>query len=255
MGMRGFIAFLIGLVTAAFMVAMVIIVTQNDQSEQLSFLGLTFQGYVGWDLAAAAGLGFILAFLLLIPGRLASAWRLGDLSRQARALEQKMAVLREEYAKLEGQHDVLREEHAELRTAAMSVPLGAIVSAAHEAPDPPATTAMPTNFSERSERMKPPIFLPRIQFEAPERAMLAAPTQPAPRAPLRERLGERVAAGRAWADKHFETVRNGVQAIFQRRGGPEVNGTKGDSGESGESRESRNGEGFEGGALRGPDLV
>src|SRR5262245_52542941 len=214
MGMRGFIAFLIGLVTAAFMVAMVIIVTQNDQSEQLSFLGLTFQGYVGWDLAAAAGLGFILAFLLLIPGRLASAWRLGDLSRQARALEEKLAALRQEHAKLEGQHDVLREEHAELRTVALSVPIASAAVAAREPPELPdalGMTAMPTRFPESAERVKPPIFLPRFPLDVPEYMPFTTPSQaattrPAPRVPLLERLAAHVAAGHTWVLERIETV-------------------------------------------------
>ena len=224
--MRGFIAFLIGLMTAAFIAATGVIVTQNNQGEQVTFLGLTFQGYVGWDLAAAAGLGFILAFLLLIPGRLASAWRLGGLSRQARALEQKLAALRQEHAKLEGQHDLLREEHAELRTAAMSVPLASAALAARESLDPTGMAAMPTSFVEPEGRVKPPIFLPRIQLNPPESAEEsatwaaqagAATTRPAPRASLRERLGARVAAGRAWAYARFEVVQVWVRARFRRR--------------------------------------
>src|SRR5258707_11762671 len=58
LGMRVLLAFLIGLVTAAFVAAAVILVVQNGQGERLTFLGLSFSGYVGWDLAAAAGLGF-----------------------------------------------------------------------------------------------------------------------------------------------------------------------------------------------------
>src|SRR5262249_6380893 len=142
------------------------------------------------------------------------------------ALEQKLAALRQEHAKLEGQHDLLREEHAELRTAAMSVPLASAALAARESLDPTGMAAMPSGFAEPGERVKPPIFLPRIQLNPPETAeesgewadqARAATTRPAPRASLRERLGARVAAGPAWADAHFKVVKMWMRARFFRR--------------------------------------
>jgi len=155
--MRALPSFLIGLLTATFFVAAIILVVQNDKVEQITFLGQQFGGYVGWDLAAAAGLGVILAFLLLIPGRLASSWRSVGLTRQARELDAKLSALREEYARLQGEYSVLHVEHEELRTIAASQPLTVVVTQ----PDPPPT---------------PVIEAPRV----PRLIGLPKPTEPAP---------------------------------------------------------------------------
>ena len=156
--MRVLLAFLIGLVTAAFVAAAIILVVQNGQGERLTFLGLSFSGYVGWDLAAAAGLGFILAFLLLVPGRLASAWRSVGLGKQTRQLEERLATLRQEYARLEGEHGVLRDEHEQLRIVAASQPLTVTIAA------PPAL---------------PPAATPVVVDEAPRPLRLIGVPQPA----------------------------------------------------------------------------
>jgi uncharacterized membrane protein len=126
--MRALLWFLVGLLSAVFVAAAIVLIVQNGQSEQITFLGLRFSGYVGWDIAAGAALGLILAFLLLVPGRLASAWRTAGLNRQAQQLEEKLAALREEYARLQGQHGVLRDEHEQLRIAAASQPLTVYVT-------------------------------------------------------------------------------------------------------------------------------
>lgn len=132
--MRAFLSFLIGLFTAAVFVAGIILIAQNDHVEAITFMGQRFTGYVGWDLAAAAGLGVIVAFLLLVPGRLASSWRSVGLTRQAHELETKLASLREEYARLQGEYSVLHVEHEELRTIAASQPLTVVVTQPEAAP-------------------------------------------------------------------------------------------------------------------------
>jgi hypothetical protein len=134
--MRALISFFIGLLTAASLVAAIILIAQNDRIEQITFLGQRFDGYVGWDLVAAAGLGVILAFLLLIPGRLASSWRSVGLTRQARELDAKLSSLREEYARLQGEYSVLHVEHEELRTIAASQPLTVVVTQPDPEPAP-----------------------------------------------------------------------------------------------------------------------
>ena len=78
----------------------------------------------------------ILAFLLLIPGRLASSWRSVGLTRQARELDAKLSALREEYARLQGEYSVLHIEHEELRTIAASQPLTVVVTQPDPAPAP-----------------------------------------------------------------------------------------------------------------------
>src|SRR5262249_24906423 len=71
----------------------------------------TLQAGKGWIVAGAALLGFLLAFLLLIPGRLASAWRSWTAGRQAQALEERLLELRQAYARLQGSHRLLLDEH------------------------------------------------------------------------------------------------------------------------------------------------
>jgi uncharacterized membrane protein len=122
--MRTFIAFLIGIVMAAVVVGLRILVAENGQGEQFTFLGTTFQGDKGWLAAGAVALGFILAVLLLIPGRLASAWHRWTLGRQASALEDRLRVLREQHAELQGSHQRLLEEHQRVMQQLLS-PAGA----------------------------------------------------------------------------------------------------------------------------------
>jgi hypothetical protein len=109
--MRTLISFLIGIITAAVVVGLRILVAENGQGEQFTFLGTSFQGDKGWLMAGAVALGFLLAVLLLIPGRLASAWRRWTLGRQALVLEDRLRVLREQHAELQGSHRRLLEEH------------------------------------------------------------------------------------------------------------------------------------------------
>jgi len=137
--MRSFISFLIGMVaaTAAVVVGLGISVAQQEQSAQLALLGVSLQADQRWIVAGAAALGFLLALLLatllLIPDRLASARRTGALSRQARALEEQLRALREQYAQLQGGYRNLLDEHqrvmgkvlppAPAPTAALTAPL------------------------------------------------------------------------------------------------------------------------------------
>ena len=115
--MRTLISFLIGMVaaTAAAVVGLGISVAQQGQSAQFAFLGVSLQADQRWIVAGAAALGFLLALLLatllLIPDRLASARRAGMLSRQAQALEEQLRALREQYAQLQGGYRNLLQEH------------------------------------------------------------------------------------------------------------------------------------------------
>jgi len=109
--MRILMSFLVGIIMAAVAVGLGVLVTENSQSEHFMFLGIAFQGNKGWILAGAVVLGFLLAILLLIPGRLASARHRWTLRRQARAQEDSMRALREQHAELQGSHRSLLEEH------------------------------------------------------------------------------------------------------------------------------------------------
>jgi len=109
--MRTVIAFVVGIATAAVVVGLGVLVVQNTQSEQLTFLGSTLIVDKGGVVAGGVALGFVLAVLLLLPGRLASAWHRAQVRRQTQTLEQRLVALREEHARLHGGHQRLVEEH------------------------------------------------------------------------------------------------------------------------------------------------
>ena len=109
--MRTFISFLVGLLTAAVVVGLGVLVSQNGQDEQLSALGMSFQAEKGWIVAGAAALGFLLAVLVLIPGRLATSWQSWARRQQAQELANRLQALREQYAELQGRHRHLVAEH------------------------------------------------------------------------------------------------------------------------------------------------
>ena len=109
--MRVLVAFLAGIVAASILATLGILVGQNPQAVSYTFLDTPMHAGLGVVVGAAALLGFVLSFLLLVPGRLASAWRGLLLSRQTRLLEERLALLRDERAQLQGSHERLLEEH------------------------------------------------------------------------------------------------------------------------------------------------
>jgi uncharacterized membrane protein YgaE (UPF0421/DUF939 family) len=138
--MRSLISFLIGMVaaTAAAVVGLGISVAQQGQSAQFTFLGMSLQADQRWVVAGAVALGFLLALLLaallLIPDRVASARRSGALSRYARALEEQLRTLREQYAQLQGGYRNLLEEHQRV--------MGQVLPSGAAAPPTPVPGAM-----------------------------------------------------------------------------------------------------------------
>jgi hypothetical protein len=112
--MRVLIAFFVGIVTAAVVAGLGVLVIQDSQSEQYTFLGLTLAADKGVVVAGAAAVGFVLAVLLLLPGRIASAWHRAHIRQQTRTLEERLHVLREEQAHLHGGLQRLVEEHGQV---------------------------------------------------------------------------------------------------------------------------------------------
>jgi hypothetical protein len=109
--MRTVIAFFVGIATAAVVAGLGVLVVQDGQSEQFTFLGLTLAADQGVVVAGAVAVGFVLAVLLLLPGRIASAWHRAHIRQQTRTLETRMHALREAHAQLHGGHQRLVEEH------------------------------------------------------------------------------------------------------------------------------------------------
>jgi hypothetical protein len=109
--MRMLVSYLIGIITAVVIVALGVLVALNGQGASLTVPGASVQVTMGWLVAAAVALGGVLAFLILIPGRLASAWQRWLLGQRAQGLERRLQALREQHAELQGSHRRLVEEH------------------------------------------------------------------------------------------------------------------------------------------------
>ncbi len=155
--MRPPLSFLIGLLTVATAIALGILAVQNGQNASFSFLGNTFQASQGWAVAGAAALGFLLAFLLLIPGRLASIWRTWWLGRQAQTLEAKLLTLHEEHARLQGSHQRLLEEHRHV--------VDQVLARMEPARTPEATVVEASEQPHRIALISPPTQLSRAEQE------------------------------------------------------------------------------------------
>jgi hypothetical protein len=117
--MRALLTFAAGLAMAAILAAVGILALQNPQGEQLDFLGATVLGTAGLDVAAGATLGFVAALLLLLPGQVASTLHNATLGRKLKALEGRMAPLREQLEKLKLDHIRLQDDYRCLQDEAL----------------------------------------------------------------------------------------------------------------------------------------
>lgn len=117
--MRAVTGFLVGIIAALVALSLGVIVVQNSVSVDVIFLGNTYQAPTGWLLLIFSAVGFIVAFLLLIPGRLASAWRSWALSKQTHRLQDKLVDVQTQYALLEGELRLLRAERQQRTGAAL----------------------------------------------------------------------------------------------------------------------------------------
>ena len=112
--MRGVFRFIGLLIAAAIIAALAIFAAQNISGIPVRFLGPTFPGNIWWISAGSAVLGFVLAFLLLAPGRVAAGWRGRTLGREQARLRDELAVVRAREAYLRDEHEQLRAQHAQV---------------------------------------------------------------------------------------------------------------------------------------------
>jgi uncharacterized integral membrane protein len=134
--MRVLVAFVVGILAAGILATLGILVGQNSQTVSYTFMDAPMSAGLGALVGAAAILGFLLAFLLLVPGRLASAWRGLLLSRQTRQLEDRLAMLREQHAQLQGSHERLLEDHRQVIGKVLAPAAAASAHNGHAAPAP-----------------------------------------------------------------------------------------------------------------------
>lgn len=114
--MRGLRNFIVGILSAIIIVVLAIFAVQNLHGVTAHFLGWTFTANLWWVSIGSAVLGFILALLLLAPGRIASGWRARGLERNRLRVEQDMSALRQEHESLRAQHAHYQAELEGLQT-------------------------------------------------------------------------------------------------------------------------------------------
>jgi uncharacterized integral membrane protein len=132
--MRALIRF-IGLLLAAIIIAaLAIFAAQNIRLTPLRYLGMSFTGNVWWICVGSAVLGFILAFLLLAPGRVVSGWRGRTLGRERTRLQDELALVRAREAQLRAEHEQLRARHTQLTAERESLRQSAATGASTETP-------------------------------------------------------------------------------------------------------------------------
>lgn len=107
---------LLGLVAAVLVLALAVFALQNIGAVPVQFLGYRATGNVWWVVLAAAALGFVVAMLLMAPGRVAASWRIQGLWRQLQRQDQELATVRQQGADAEAEHNQLQQQYQQLQT-------------------------------------------------------------------------------------------------------------------------------------------
>jgi uncharacterized integral membrane protein len=113
--MRAFGRFILWLLALLIVVALVVFAIQNVAPVSAHFLGYAFTGDLWMIVAACAVLGFVLALLLMTPGRLSAGWRARSVSRSHAQTERELAAVQARHAQLQMEHDRLAASHAGLQ--------------------------------------------------------------------------------------------------------------------------------------------
>ena len=200
--MRAVIGFLVGIIAALVALSLGVIVVQNSASVFVTFLGRMYQAPTGWLLMIFSCIGFVVAFLLLIPGRLAGAWRSWALSKQTHRLQDKLVDVQTQYALLEGEVRLLRAERQQMTG------LGVAPSARPAAPGGASPTPRVGGPAETSAAAASPSPRSAAVAIAERPAPQAASMSPAPgKVKAFERLRMRVAIMRGRLKARFERLR------------------------------------------------
>jgi uncharacterized integral membrane protein len=98
-------------ILSVFGVMLSMFLAQNEHTEQLAYFGLNISTNFVWVILGAAGSGFVMALLLVLPGRMVAAWRNRTLDREAGYLERQVALLHEEREDFLTRHEQVLEGH------------------------------------------------------------------------------------------------------------------------------------------------
>jgi uncharacterized integral membrane protein len=142
--MRGFFSFIAEVVSIVIIAAIAIFAVENVFAVHVSFLSRGFTADLWWLVVGAAVLGFILALLLLAPGRVAAGWRGIVLQREGVRRERELGQLREQHAQLQAEHERLQADHAQLEAEHDQLQAQRTPAAWPPALTTPAAAAAPT---------------------------------------------------------------------------------------------------------------
>lgn len=210
--MRAVTGFLVGIIAALVALSLGVIVVQNSVSVDVIFLGNTYQAPTGWLLLIFSGVGFVVAFLLLIPGRLYSAWRSWALSKQTHRLQDKLVDVQTQYALLEGEVRLLRTERQQRTGEA----LGSSAT---------STTAAGGGAQARVDGLDKPTVSPApaaVAVADRPAAPIAAPAPSRRKASAGERLRIRMAMVRGRLKARMQQLRK----RFNRRSGKQADSSQ-----------------------------
>lgn len=141
--MRGFLGFISFVIAAVIVAALAIFAVQNGHGALVFFLGFAFIVRLWWIAIGAAILGFVLAFILLAPGRVAAGWRGRSLRRESDQLRQELADVRARREQLEREHERLRTEYQQVAAERDRLRSQPVTPQAPSVPATAASTAQP----------------------------------------------------------------------------------------------------------------
>src|SRR5262245_25320345 len=111
-------------VFSTFGIVVSLFIAQNTHAEQLAFFGQQVSTNLAWIMIGAAACGFLVALVLLVPGRVAATFHIWSLHREARDFEEYLAqqedrlvIQRERREDLLDHHERLLEGHERLLRA------------------------------------------------------------------------------------------------------------------------------------------
>ncbi len=190
--MRGFFSFIAEVIAIVIIAALAIFAVENVLATHVSFLGRGFTADLWWLVVGAAVLGFILALLLLTPGRVAAGWRSMVLQREGARRERDLSQLREQHTRLQAEHERLQADHAQLaaehdqlqaqrtpaaRPIASAAPTTPSTGAAAPTTPPTPTAPQPAPQASPAPAQTSQTAVPAGQTGQPGQAQQRPPTQ------------------------------------------------------------------------------
>ncbi len=114
--MRVFVSLLVGTVAIILAVALAIFAVQNAVPVPSRFLLYAFTGNVWWIAVGAALLGFLVAVLLALPGRLAEIWHDRSMTQQIEQISQELSAAHRRKAGADAARRESQQESQRLQT-------------------------------------------------------------------------------------------------------------------------------------------